>query len=92
MLLSCVALALETQRNFYPILLIVPAALYFDQCDTRNETRKPETDDSDEKMINSWNQILRVVVTFLSTLGCLHYIAYAVTENWNFLDATYGFM
>lgn len=84
----CLCLALEAQRNFYPIVLIVPAALYLSQV----EIERTDGADSDERTTFSWKRIARVSLAFLGTLGVTHSAAYAIANDWTFLDATYGFM
>lgn len=88
LLACCLCLALETQRNFYPIVLIVPAALYLSQ----GEVEAIDEADPDEKTTFSWKHILRVSFAFIVTLGVTHLAAYVITNDWTFLDATYGFM
>lgn len=84
----CLCLALETQRNFYPIVLIVPAALYLSQ------TEIEHTDETDPNVRTtfSWKHIARVSVVFVVILAITHAAAYAIANDWTFLDATYGFM
>lgn len=85
-LLPCtLCLALETQRNFYPVALIVPAALYFSQ-------RETDASESDEPTVFTWNGIVKVLAVFLATLVATHFLAFAIVGNWEFLDSTYGFM
>lgn len=84
----CLCLALETQRNFYPIVLFVPAALYFSRC----QMERTDEADPNENTIVSWKHIVRVSSVFLVTLAITHSVAYAITNDWTFLDATYGFM
>lgn len=86
--LCCLCLALETQRNFYPIALIVPAALYFSEGEANEK-------DSSDLVINTtfkWKDIFGVVTIFAVILTATHFAAYSITQDWSFLDATYGFM
>lgn len=80
-LLCCLCLALETQRNFYPFVLIVPAALEFSQ-----------KRDSEQEMTFTWKGVFKVFTIFLVTLSFTHAASYFVMNDLSFLDATYGFM
>lgn len=81
----CFFLALEMQRNFYPLALIVPAALYLSQ-------RETDEKESDEPTVFTWLGVLKVVTVFIVTLILTHFAAFAIAGNWKFLDSTYGFM
>ncbi|XP_053695438.1 phosphatidylinositol glycan anchor biosynthesis class U protein [Sabethes cyaneus] len=72
---ACVALALETQSNIYPCVLIIPAALFIAEEDR-----------------NRWLSIFNTVLTFVAACLWLNYAAFSIMGNWNFLDATYGFI
>lgn len=81
-LLSCLCLALETQRNFYPIVLIVPAMLILsDEEDAVNGLNK-------KRLVKS----VSVFVLFLTMLGAVNGLGYGIMQNWEFLQSTYGFM
>lgn len=80
-LLCCLCLVLETQRNFYPFVLIVPAALEFSQMK-----------DSKQERTFTWKGVLKVNIVFLTILGLAHVASFLIMKDWNFLDATYGFM
>lgn len=75
-LVACVALALETQMNIYPCVLIIPAALYIAQDDGQHKVRS----------------IMITCATFLMTLLGVNYAGFVIMGDWSFLDATYGFM
>lgn len=79
----CLFLALETQRNFYPFVLIVPAALHLSRTKEDNET--------DSEQIR-YGGVFRVILLFAIVLGGLSLAASFVTNDWTFLDSTYGFM
>lgn len=81
--LCCLCLALETQRNFYPFALIIPAAL---QLSDKDE------DDIDGSATFKWTDVFKVILQFVVTLGALNFVSSYVTNDWSFLDATYGFM
>lgn len=74
--LSCLFLSLETQRNFYPFVLIVPAMLILSKTDDR---------------LNK-NKMLQVFAIYLCTFIGLNYGAFYLIQDWNFLNATFGFM
>lgn len=75
-LVACVALALETQMNIYPCVLIIPAALYIAQDDGQHKVRS----------------IMITCATFLMTLLGVNYAGFVIMGDWSFLDATYGFI
>lgn len=87
-LLCCICLALETQRNLYPIELIVPAALYL----SMREVSDDESIDLIENTTFKWRDVFSVALTFGLVLGGFHFIGYQITSGWSYLDATYGFM
>lgn len=81
--LCCLFLALETIRNFYPFILIVPAAIYLSE--------KTEEDiDGGAKF--SWSGFCKIIGLFLITLFGLNLMGSYVLNDWTFLDSTYGFM
>lgn len=73
---TVLALALETQKNLYPFVLIVPAALYFSK---------------EENKLNKF-QFVRTIFMFILALAGVNYLGHGIVGNWSFLDATYGFM
>lgn len=75
-ILSCLFLSLETQRNFYPFVLIVPAMLILSR--------------SGDKLNKS--KMLQVLFVYLSTFVGLNFAAFYLIQDWNFLYATFGFM
>lgn len=87
-LLTCLCLALETQRNFYPIVLIVPASLYL----SSREVKDADAIDLIDNTTFRWSDILKVMTVFGMVLIGLHFIAYCILNDWSYLDATYGFM
>lgn len=74
--LSCLFLSLETQRNFYPFVLIVPAMLILSKNDHGFSKIK----------------MLLVLFTYLCTFIGLNYASFYLIQDWNFLNATFGFM
>lgn len=87
-LLCCLCLALETQRNFYPIELIIPASLYL----SAYEVKDDEAVDLIENTSFNWRGVFFVTFQFGVILTGLHFISYCIVNDWSFLDATYGFM
>lgn len=79
--LCCLCLALETQRNFYPFVLIVPAALEFSQ-----------KRDSEQEISFTWRNVIKVILKFIVALAATHGLSYIIMNDSTFLDATYGFM
>lgn len=79
----CLFLALETQRNFYPFVLIVPAAIHLSETDE---------EDIDGGSRFSWSGVVRVILLYVVTLVGLNVAASYVLNDWTFLDSTYGFM
>lgn len=74
---ACLFLALETQKNFYPFSLIIPAALILSENMNKSDRQ---------------SKMIQVGVIFLTLLGAVNYGGYLIVNNWSFLDATYGFM
>uniref|UniRef100_A0A6B2EB08 Putative major facilitator superfamily permease n=1 Tax=Phlebotomus kandelakii TaxID=1109342 RepID=A0A6B2EB08_9DIPT len=74
---AVVALVLETQRNFYPVVLIVPLAINVYRTEGGGCGRC---------------RAIRAVGLFVVTLGLATYSGYLITDKWTFLDATYGFI
>lgn len=87
-LLCCICLALETQRNFYPIELIVPASLFLSSYEVKDD----DAVDLIENHTFKWSSVFMVIVKFMVVLAGLHFISYWIINDWSFLDATYGFM
>lgn len=87
-LLCCLCLALETQRNFYPIELIIPASLYLSLYEVSND----EAVDLIENKSFKWRDVAGVIAKFSGILAVLHLISFYIVKDWSFLDATYGFM
>lgn len=87
-LLCCLCLALETQRNLYPIELIIPASLYLSSYEVKDENAADLIENTSFK----WRSVFWVITTFVGVLTVLHFISFYIVNNWNFLDATYGFM
>lgn len=86
--LCCLFLALETQRNLYPIELIIPAALYLSSREVKDE----DAIDLIENTSFKWPILFGVILKFGLILAGLHGISYFIVNDWSFLDATYGFM
>lgn len=76
-ILSCLFLALETQRNFYPFVLIVPAMLILSK--------------SGEQLMNK-AKMVQVLFIYLFVFIGLNCASFYLIKDWNFLSATFGFM
>lgn len=76
-ILSCLLLSLETQRNFYPFVLIVPAMLILSKY-------------GDDRLNKS--KMMQVFFIYLLIFAGLNYGAFCLIQDWNFLSATFGFM
>lgn len=87
-LLCCLCLALETQRNFYPIELIIPASLYLSSYEVKDD----EAVDLIENTSFKWQNVFFVLLKFIVVLTGLHFVSFYIVNDWSFLDATYGFM
>lgn len=87
-LLCCLCLALETQRNFYPVELIIPAALYLSSYEVKDD----DAVDLIENTTFKWRDVFIVIGKFSIILAALHFVCYCIVNDWNFMDATYGFM
>jgi GPI-anchor transamidase subunit U len=74
--LCLVALALETQKNFYPMILIVPVALSFS--------------DSSKSKVSS--RIFTILTFFAFLGGLQYLCYQLMGNSWKFLDSTYGFI
>lgn len=74
--LSCLFLSLETQRNFYPFVLIVPAMLILGKSGDRLNKAK----------------MAQVFFIYAGIFVGLNYGAFYLLQDWNFLNATFGFM
>lgn len=77
-LLSCLFLALETQRNFYPFVLIVPCVLIL-------------SDDRSGRA-GRIGKGASVCFVYVAMLLAGFYFGIVVIKNSSFLRATYGFM
>jgi len=75
--LSCLFLSLETQRNFYPFVLILPAMLILSRY-------------GDERLNKS--KMFQVFLTYVCTFIGLNYVAFWLIQDWNFLNSTFGFI
>lgn len=75
-LVCLLALALETQKNFYPVILIVPIALSF-------------SESSNSKIISRIVTVL-TFLGILASVQYLSY--HLMGGSWKFLDSTYGFI
>lgn len=76
--IACLFLALETQKNFYPFALVIPAALILSDNINNQSARR--------------FKMIQVGIIYLILLGLVNYGGYLIIKNWSFLDATYGFM
>lgn len=74
---AVLALVLETQRNFYPAVLIVPLAISVYRREGEGCGRC---------------RAIRAVVLFVVCLGLATFSGYWIMDKWSFLDATYGFI
>ncbi|XP_067002406.2 phosphatidylinositol glycan anchor biosynthesis class U protein [Anabrus simplex] len=79
----CLSLALATLQSLYPVVLIVPAAIYI--------ARRKTDVLLGQKSSQRWS-VLLTVVTFLAALGFLLCISAQLAGNWAFLHSTYGFI
>lgn len=77
-LLSCLFLALETQRNFYPFVLIVPCVLILSDDRSGRASRIGKG--------------ARVGLVYVAMMLAGFYFGTVVMKNNSFLRATYGFM
>lgn len=77
-LLSCLFLALETQRNFYPFVLIVPCVLILSDDRSGRASRIEKG--------------ARVGLVYVAMMLAGFYFGTVVMKNNSFLRATYGFM
>lgn len=75
-LLCLLALALETQRNFYPVILIVPLALSF-------------SDSTKSKILS---RTFTIVSFFAILGGFQYLSFQLMGNSWKFIDSTYGFI
>lgn len=77
-LLSCLFLALETQRNFYPFVLIVPCVLILSDDRSGRASRIGKG--------------ARVCLVYVAMMLAGVYFGIVMIKNHSFLRATYGFM
>lgn len=77
-LLSCLFLALETQRNMYPFVLIVPCVLILS--------------DEGSGRASRIGKGARVCFVYVAMMLAGFYFGIVVMKNNSFLRATYGFM
>ncbi|XP_053675725.1 phosphatidylinositol glycan anchor biosynthesis class U protein [Anopheles nili] len=78
--LSFLVLALETQNNLYPFVLLAPGALHI-----ANQESKPGT--------SRFRSIASSCLLFLGVfLGINYFSSCLMGGDWAFLDATYGFI
>lgn len=75
-LLACLALALETQRNFYPFVLLIVAIITFS-----NDKGKKFTVEAPV-----------LALLYAACLSGLYYLAFQIIGSWKFVDSTLGFM
>lgn len=75
-LLTVLTLALETQRNFYPFVLIVPAVLRL----------------SERVTVNRWMRAVQIFQAYVLVLAVLTAIGHWLMRSWTFVGATVGFM
>lgn len=71
--------ALSTYQSFYPVCLIVPGLLHFAREGGKNAS-------------NSSSSALKPLVSFVVTLIGLLLVSAEIAGDWQFLEATYGFM
>lgn len=79
MILCLFSLALEAQKNFYPLILIVPVALAFADRNSQEKGAKIKT-------------TLWAIFLFAGIFAGLQYYSFLLMNGWQFLDSTYGFM
>jgi GPI-anchor transamidase subunit U len=81
--LTCLALALEVQRNLYPFVLIVPAVFMFSE----QRFGKKVTDVTHGRFA-----MVTTTLLFGLILGGLYYVSFLIAKDWKFFDSTLGFM
>lgn len=77
------ALAMETYKSFYPVMLLVPSLLYITQVDRG------------KRNILKWHSMAVVsatILVFASVLAALLYTSFLLCGSWKFLSSTYGFI
>lgn len=74
--LSCLTLALETQKNFYPFVLMAVAIVSFKSNNKRRFLIDAAT----------------LIVLFASCLFVIYYLSFSIVGLWKFVDSTLGFM
>ncbi|CAI9740307.1 phosphatidylinositol glycan anchor biosynthesis class U protein-like [Octopus vulgaris] len=86
MILSTLCLAMATYECFYPVVLCVPAALYFYQCDCY---RKKNTDSN---TTSSLPYFIKTFILFVFWLSLLFSISYMLQDSLQFFNSIYGFI
>ncbi|ELT93166.1 hypothetical protein CAPTEDRAFT_175379 [Capitella teleta] len=78
---ACLWIAVAAYLSFYPIMLVVPAAIFIAQ--------RQGTDLSSPQCISS---VMKTVLCTLTSLTALLYISFTLEGSWQFLNSTYGFI
>lgn len=81
----CLFLAFVTLQSMYPVVLIVPVALYIARCDLAGPLHQRR--DTAFK-----RSIFFTVVTFVLLLTGLLLLSHRLCGNWQFLGSTFGFI
>jgi len=79
----CLFIALATYETVYPVMLIVPAALFLADRELR-DTGMPS--------YMAAVSIIQTVVCFCSAVALLLFVSNYVENSWEFLQSTYGFL
>ncbi|XP_021961854.1 phosphatidylinositol glycan anchor biosynthesis class U protein [Folsomia candida] len=83
-LLTGISLALCTYQSLYPVSLIFPAIISI-------YNKESETEGSKKKSTFTTSAV-KTVLSFLIPFLSLMYISHFVTNDWGFLDSTFGFI
>ena len=84
-LIACFFIALAAYMSLYPIMLVVPAALFLANIDT-------ETKSESKKTFTCWTSVLKTCICTIAALFLLICISFHIENSWDFLNATYGFI
>ncbi|XP_029650437.1 phosphatidylinositol glycan anchor biosynthesis class U protein [Octopus sinensis] len=86
MILSTLCLAMATYECFYPVVLCVPAALYFYQCDCYQKKN------TDSNTTSSLPYFIKTFILFVFWLSLLFSISYMLQDSLQFFNSIYGFI
>lgn len=90
-IMCCVFIAMASYLSIYPIILCVPAAIYFMQLSKFKQEKKSNTEISyiDQTAIMSYGKTVGLCVVMVSALICLSAF---LEGSWDFIASTYGFI